>query len=443
MKKYQTIMPILLPAVLVVSCVYMVQGRIQTKEQHESYIASAEDYAKNGIVADAVAAYRAALQINPSPQTYLAVGQLYLDQKFDREADRWYEEMLKQYPDSAVTYEFGVRAKLARDNRKEAFAVYDAMKERNLQSDSVEQLMQDIWYSFDLVGDYDEVYAFSPSGLAPVKADDKWSYVDVRGSKSLQNGYREVGAFGEIAPVVDREGEAYFIDKQGNKKLTASYFLEKDPEFGEIVRFGPLADGLVPAYNGEVWNYYDANTYQKKFGGYKQATPVANGVGAVSKDGQLWAIIDRDGNELTDFEYQAILTDKSGVAARADAVIAQKNGMYLLLNKQGKQIGEKEYDSACPFYDNSFAAMEKDGRWIFVNAAGEEKELGEFEEAKSFSAGVAAAKKNGKWGYIDQNGKWIIEPQFYDADAFRSEGVAFVKTDENKWQLLILDRFNH
>ena len=37
---------------------------------------------------------------------------------------------------------------------------------------------------------------------------------------------------------------------------------------------------------------------------------------------------------------------------------------------------------------------------------------------------------NGKWGYIDQVGKFVIEPRFNDAQAF-TEGIAFVKVGGN------------
>src|SRR5262249_37536648 len=42
-----------------------------------------------------------------------------------------------------------------------------------------------------------------------------------------------------------------------------------------------------------------------------------------------------------------------------------------------------------------------------------------------FSEGLAAVKVNGKWGYIDKSGKYVISPQFSRARSFH-EGLAFV-----------------
>lgn len=49
----------------------------------------------------------------------------------------------------------------------------------------------------------------------------------------------------------------------------------------------------------------------------------------------------------------------------------------------------------------------------------------QFEYAVDFTEGLALVKSNGKWGYIDNVGSWIIQPIFEKASPF-SEGEAFV-----------------
>lgn len=445
MKKYQVIMPIALPVALAVSVVYMVKQRTETNYQYQSYMQAAADYEKNGIVEDAIASYQAALQIQPSLDGYLAIGTIYMDEQNYYEAETWYrDELAVNYPDDSRTYAFGIQAMMAQGNAREAFSIYDTAQERNLVDDSLRELMQPIWYSFDLVGDYTAVTGFSnTAGLAAVRYADNWGYVDTEGGRVVDYLYSQAGTFGEVAPVVDETGEAYFIDTAGNKKITASYFLEKDPEFGQIQQFLPVQSGLVAAYNGQIWNYYDASTYEKRFGGYAQATQITNGVGGVSQDGKKWALISQDGQLLTDFVYDEVVTDDKGVPCRTQALIVRQDGGYRLVDRAGQPVGSTVYEDACAFYDNNLAAVKKDGRWIFVSETGEETDLGDFEQVKSFAAGAAPAKQNGKWGYIDQEGTWIIEPQFEDAGTFNSSGVAFVQTEEEKWELLKLFRFHH
>lgn len=439
-------MPVVLPLALAGSFLFQVKSRMETRTEYNSLMQAAADYAEKGVVADAVASYEAAIDLVPTPEAYLAVGQLYLDNQQYREAQKWYErELVERYPEDARSYEFGIRAALAQEDAGEAFAIYEAYEKRGLNSDAVEEQIRTVWYSFELQGNFQEVGAFSnANGIAAVKTRDYWGYINTEGSRVMDSRYAWAGMFGDLAPVVDEEGEAYYIDTAGNKKLTASYFLEKDPDFGQITRFQVIQDNLVLAYNGDVWNYYDAASYEKRFGGYKDATLITNGTGAVSQDGNNWALISGDGTELTGYDFQQVLTDEKGVPCRTAAVVVRQNGQYRLVDStSGQPIGSAVYEDACAFNEDSLAAVKKDGRWIFVSSTGEETDLGDFEQAKSFSSGVAAAKKNGKWGYINQSGEWIIEPQFEDANAFNSAGVAFVKTKSDEWSLLLLYRFHH
>ncbi len=50
---------------------------------------------------------------------------------------------------------------------------------------------------------------------------------------------------------------------------------------------------------------------------------------------------------------------------------------------------------------------------------------GVFEDARAFSEGLAAVRKDGLYGFIDLEGKWVIRPQFQNTSAFH-EGVAVV-----------------
>lgn len=442
---YRIILPVFLPLVLLFSVLYLVQERQDIDLEYRTCISNAESYAENGLPEEAIASYKEALAIRPSMEVYLSVGELYLNQQEYRDAIRWYEdEMAVAYPNDSRTYEFAIRTLLAQGNTREAFQVYDQCQERKASSDAIVCQMEAIWYSFDLKGEYSQVKGFSGSTqLAAVKQGERWGYINANGSRVISNLFQKAGSFTDLAPVVDQDGEAYFIDTSGNKKLTTSYFTDQDPEFGEIVEFQDKQSGLIAAYNGELWNYYDAQTYQKKFGGYVNVMPIVNGVGAVSRDGKAWALISQDGQELTGFDYEQIVADSKAVICCTNAIIVRQDGSYRLIDKTGQPIGQAKYEEAYAFNENSLAAVKKDGKWIFVSETGEERDLGDFEELKSFSSGIAAAKQGGKWGYIDSNGEWIIEPQFEDAEAFFSKGCAFVETEKNVWRLLVLYRFQH
>ena len=50
----------------------------------------------------------------------------------------------------------------------------------------------------------------------------------------------------------------------------------------------------------------------------------------------------------------------------------------------------------------------------------------QFDGADAFSEGLARVKKDRKWGFIDKSGKVVIEPQFDWVSDF-SEGLAKVR----------------
>lgn len=437
-------MPLALPIALVASVYYMVDQRMASLETYQGYLQAAAQYEEHGLTDKALASYQQALDLNPTIDVSLAMGNLYLDHEEYSQAADWYSgELAEEYPKDVRTYEFGIRAQLAQENVRGAFQVYDAAQNRGIATDSLKELLDPVWYNFDLVGGYDAVTGFSSAGLAAVQKGEAWGYVTTSGDRALDYAYTQAGTFENLAPVVDESGEAYFVDSGGNKQITTSYFLEKDPEFGQIVQFGTIRNNLVPAYNGQVWNYYDASSYEKKAGGYAQATSMSNGVAAVSQDGKTWALLSADGQQLTDFVFEEVVADDKGMICCCDALLVRQDGAYHLVDRTGQPIGSATYEEACAFQDGSMAAVKKDGRWIFVSPTGEETDLGDFQQAGSFSAGVAAACSGGQWGYIDGDGNWIIEPQFEEARPFHSAGVAFVKPSDQEWQLLKLLVLNH
>ena len=443
-KKYQVIMPVALPLLLVLSVIMMLQNRVEQNQIYQGYLQKARQSAQNGVYTDAASAYEAAMAMHPTIETELELGQMYADIGDYDSVEDVYDELVESYPKDVRTYEFGIQTQMAQENIRGAYQVADACEERGLTNETIQSQMQGVRYAFDLAGDFQEVRSFNTqSGLAAVQEGENWGYIDSNGSRAVNYLYKQAGTFTGVGPVVDSDGEAYYIDQNGDKKITASFFLEKDPEFGKIEAFGVQSGGLVPAYNGNVWNYYDARTYEKRFGGYKEATAFSNGVAAVSEDGESWALISSEGTPITEFVYQQFLTNDQGAICSGGALLAQKDGRYCLLDTSGNSITDTVYEDARGFNANEPAAVKKEGRWIFLDSAGTETDLGDFEDLKSFSAGVAAAKQNGKWGYINTSGEWLIEPQFADAGPFCGKGSAFVKVPDGNWQLLLLTRFHH
>ncbi|MDR2127274.1 MAG: WG repeat-containing protein, partial [Prevotellaceae bacterium] len=93
-----------------------------------------------------------------------------------------------------------------------------------------------------------------------------------------------------------------------------------------------------------------------------------------------------------------------------------------------KWVIKAQFEVAGSFYEG-LAAIKKDGKWGFIDKIGAIVIQPEFDGVKNFSDGMAAVKKDGKWGYINRTGEIVISPVYHDAYNFR-EDIARVERFE-------------
>ena len=168
---------------------------------------------------------------------------------------------------------------------------------------------------------------------------------------------------------------------------------------------------------------------------------MGNGVAAVKSDDK-WSLIDTKGKKVTKDKYDSVVMDSKGIVCRNDRVFAKQNGYYYLFDSKGNKVVKTKFDDARLFADDGYAAVCVDGKWGFVDKDGKQVIKPQFNEAHSFSNGLAAVRFSNGWGYVDEKGNKVIETGFDDACDFNEQGKTFVKTDD-KWQVLTLYLYNH
>ena len=52
-----------------------------------------------------------------------------------------------------------------------------------------------------------------------------------------------------------------------------------------------------------------------------------------------------------------------------------------------------------------------------------------YDDAFSFSEGLAEVKLNGKWGFIDKKGNFVVKPQYADCTSFMKPSQSLVKME--------------
>jgi hypothetical protein len=98
-----------------------------------------------------------------------------------------------------------------------------------------------------------------------------------------------------------------------------------------------------------------------------------------------------------------------------------------LVDQRGGFVTRPTYLQMLPFSQKLAAAQEEDKRWVFIDLKGRVAFPTRFEEARSFSEGLAPVQHGPSWGYIVRDGTWALPPQFEDAEPF-SLGLAEVRT---------------
>ena len=82
-------------------------------------------------------------------------------------------------------------------------------------------------------------------------------------------------------------------------------------------------------------------------------------------------------------------------------------------------------------FSEGLAAVQKDGKWGYIDTKGRLVIDYQFDSAAYFSEGLAFVEKNNK-GYIDTNGKMVINLEKTTGYAF-TNGVAYVMTSLDDW----------
>lgn len=129
-------------------------------------------------------------------------------------------------------------------------------------------------------------------------------------------------------------------------------------------------------------------------------------------------------------EYDSLSYYVNGAAA------AQKEGECYFVDFYGNKSGvtSRSVDSLS-LLSNGFCAISVGERYDYADSSLEVPEELRFEEATAFAEGVAAVKADGKWGLIDAEMEYIVQPQYEDVLLTQfgtcvSAGVIFAREQE-------------
>lgn len=433
MKGYKILVPIVLVLLFGVSIYMIYDSNKQIDTEYNGYLEQARNYAKQDIQVDAVENYQKALELRSSFDLYMEVGTFFKDSRQTDEAIKWGEQMIKAYPEAAGAYEYLLTLYAESESYTSCFELEDTIQKRNLATEQTKKIIKEIEYTWFYKSEYDAVSVFT-NGYCPVMKKENWGYVNEEGALSVPLRFSEAGPFyEEKAPVVDLENSAYFIDTEGNKKMVVL-------DVPNVKKLGKLYNDVFSLYNGDSWGLY--NTGSKLVaGGFTAMSNMGGGVAAGEKEG-TWQLIKPDGSRVTDAVYQDVKQNEAGIACVNDRLFVMEKDLYYMIDSTGKKITGTGFEDAELFIDGTYAAVKTNGKWGFIDADGKYLLEPKYAAARSFANGLAAVKVESMWGFIDKTGKMVILNEFQDVKDFSENGCVFVHNGM-KWQLLKLYKYNH
>lgn len=113
-----------------------------------------------------------------------------------------------------------------------------------------------------------------------------------------------------------------------------------------------------------------------------------------------------------------------------DRAAVEKDGKWGFIDRDDKLVVALKYDEV-KNYDGGYAAVSVNGKWGFVNLAGREITPIKYDNVASFVNGFAEVKSNGKSGIVNDAGREIVPPKYDFVSMFATE-LARVSLD-GKW----------
>lgn len=260
------------------------------------------------------------------------------------------------------------------------------------------------------------------NGTIQVELDGKWGLADATGSLLIPCQYDKVSTCWNGQTIVMKNGLITAVD-QNNNRLAKLHEQASD--------FGNYAEDRVPLKMEDGWHRANGE-FAIGSAAFEEIGMYSDGYAPAKSEGK-WGVVDTGNDWLIPPEYDQIIQDELGRCYAQQAVFVRQGDEVLLL-VDGKQVGEP-YQDARPFADG-YAAVERDGKWGFIDTQGNVQIDFRFDDALSFGQHLAAVKSGDLWGYVSLSGEMVIEPLFLQAKSF-SQGSAPVLTADG-WQFITL-----
>jgi tetratricopeptide (TPR) repeat protein len=204
--------------------------------------------------------------------------------------------------------------------------------------------------------------------------------------------------------------------------------------------FGVLSEDLISVKSTDgTYSFINLNG-KEVCGGYQQAGSFNDGKAAVQNNEGKWGIINKKGEYVIKPEFDDIKLNLDGRYVVDGVVLAAQNSEYKIYNPE---LTKTRDGFSCDNIDiptgKGWIAFCQSNKWGFVDAGGEVVIEPQYEEAKSFSNGLAAVSKDGSWGYINTGNNTVIDCTYYDAGYLSDSGGCMVSDRVDFYRMIVFN----
>lgn len=293
----------------------------------------------------------------------------------------------------------------------EAAEIYKAIKECKDSADRAA-------YCENHIG-YEDIHPFS-EGLAAVKKNGKWGFIDTCGNLVIPftDEYVPTYVFSDGLAVVSTKGGKYgYINTKGEIAIPCIYTNAK--AFSEGV-------AAVQPSGGDAWGYINKNGDMVIPAKHYNAYPFSDGLAGTSK-----GFINTKGELVTPI----LNTTSVGQLSEGLAIIMHRGKTTTVdyVDKTGKVVISGSYDFVYPFSEG-FSAVRKNDKWGFIDKSGklvislQYDHATDWRASSGFCEGYVCVKKNKKYGLVDSNNTLVL-PFEYDVQMEFNDGHILLLKD--------------
>ena len=240
------------------------------------------------------------------------------------------------------------------------------------------------------------------------KRDDYWGVINNQGKEIIFCKYDSILQYSQGKLLVEFLGEDGILNLDGNWEILPQ---NKDIEIVDPIRY------LIRSPYGSFVAYYpETKDFTAEYFLYKHGDRYLE----MTLDSKF-GLLDEEGDRVIKPEFDEI----SGLQEDSIYYAKSEKG-HSFITKSGKIMDEND-DRFEAIHDmtEEYIGVKIDGRWGFVDINGKLRVSNQYDNVGPYNEGLAPIKILGRWGYIDKREALIVQPR-YDTVYYFQGGVCEV-----------------